>query len=767
LAINSRNKHLLQTISFVVVLSAGVLVPACAHDPQVAKRRHLDAGKAYLASGQTREAVIELRNAIQIDPRFAEARVELAGAHEKLGDGSSALAEYVRAADLLPQDASVQLIAGNYLLAARRPADALARAEGVLAREPDNVEAHILRGNALGGLERFDNALQEMEEALRLDPTRGVIHTQIGLVETARGEYQAAEKAFTRAIELSPKEVGGHLALANFYWVTGRLEDAERSLERALAVEPNNRETNRALAVFALASGRVGDAEKYLIRLADLSKDPAAVFALAEYYMATRRADQAISLLEPFSDDAKGGYSLARAYSAAGAGEKAHALVDRILKGAPQNAEALLLKGQLLIQDGKAEEGLQNVRSALQADPDSIGAHFTLGKAYAARGDFQGAESAFREVLKRNPAAMAASIELAQLQLALGSQKASLRSAENAIAQQPRSLQANLAVVRSLLANKEFERAQQQLEPLLAEFPSLAAVQIQAGVLAASRNNAAEARTRFERALQLEPNSVEAFGGLIALDLNRRDFATARGRIDRRLQEPHVSSDMILLAARTYGSIGDLDAAERTLRRSVDSDPTLLPAYSMLAQIYMTRGKLEEARLEFDKLAARTSNPASALTMSGLILQAQGNDTLARERYERAVAADGRAVVAANNLAWLYAESGEKLAEALRLARSAAEVLTDSPEVLDTLGWVYYKNALPGLAVAPLTRAIERSPGNATYRYHLGMVYAKTGDGGKARAELTRAIELNRAAKWVPEARRALNGVASSTSSIQ
>ena len=93
--------------------------------------------------------------------------------------------------------------------------------------------------------------------------------------------------------------------------------------------------------------------------------------------------------------------------------------------------------------------------------------------------------------------------------------------------------------------------------------------------------------------------------------------------------------------------------------------------------------------------------PTAALTMSGLLLQAGGNQAEARKRFERAVAGDERAVVAANNLAWMYADAGEKLPEALRLARSAAELVPDNADMLDTLGWVYLKSSLPALAVAP------------------------------------------------------------------
>ena len=47
---------------------------------------------------------------------------------------------------------------------------------------------------------------------------------------------------------------------------------------------------------------------------------------------------------------------------------------------------------------------------------------------------------------------------------------------------------------------------------------------------------------------------------------------------------------------------------------------------------------------------------------------------------------------AANNLAWLYAESGQQLDRAWSLAEKARTLMPDDPNIMDTLAWVYYKN---------------------------------------------------------------------------
>ena len=137
-----------------------------------------------------------------------------------------------------------------------------------------------------------------------------------------------------------------------------------------------------------------------------------------------------------------------------------------------------------------------------------------------------------------------------------------------------------------------------------------------------------------------------------------------------------------------------------------------------------------------------TAMPVAAETMIGVILQSQNQPKLAQKHFERAIALDPHAAVAANNLAWLYAQAGGNLDAALALAQSAREALPNRPEINDTLGWIYYRKGLPDLAIPPLEQSVEEQPTNAAYRYHLGLAYLKAEQKAKARRALEEALRL-------------------------
>jgi tetratricopeptide (TPR) repeat protein len=140
--------------------------------------------------------------------------------------------------------------------------------------------------------------------------------------------------------------------------------------------------------------------------------------------------------------------------------------------------------------------------------------------------------------------------------------------------------------------------------------------------------------------------------------------------------------------------------------------------------------------------------------MAGVLLESMGKPEEARKRYEAALSLDPTAAIAANNLAWMTAETGGNLDVALQLAQTAKRGMPNQPQVDDTLGWIYYKKGMTRLAVPLLESAAKGFPNNATYHYHLAMAYSKEGYLSKAEASLAQATKLNPRFVQAAEAKR-------------
>ncbi len=126
-----------------------------------------------------------------------------------------------------------------------------------------------------------------------------------------------------------------------------------------------------------------------------------------------------------------------------------------------------------------------------------------------------------------------------------------------------------------------------------------------------------------------------------------------------------------------------------------------------------------------------------------MIYDAQRKYDNAKEYYRKGLKINPNFAPAANNLAYLYAEKGGNVDEALNLAQSAKEQFPDDPNISDTLGWVYYKKNVFSHAIVYLKKANDKIQNNPMMRYHLGMAYYKNREKENARRELKKALELD------------------------
>jgi tetratricopeptide (TPR) repeat protein len=736
-------------ISRVLAPAAMVLVAVGCSDPDRDKVRHVERGDEYAAEKRDEFAVIEYASAVRIDPQYGEARLKLAETHERMNNIRLAAPEYIRAADALPDNRDVQIKATQILLLGGRFEDAKARMTTLLEKNPKDLDAILLRASAMAALRDPAGALAEIEEALKVAPEESRTFVNLGAIRMQTGEAREAEAAFRQAIALAPSSVDAHLALANYLWAAERAPEAEAAIKHALTLDPQHLLANRMLGVLYIATRRTNEAEAPLKAVADVSKTPSARLQLADYYLGVNRVDEARALLGELAKEqsafADAESRLASIDYAQKRTDEAHKRVDALIARAPNYTPALVMKAQWLTSENKLDEALTQAQAAVKSDSNSATAQFALASVHDRRREVGDAVKAYNEVLRLNPRAVAAQVELSRLSLATGNRDEALRLAEEARRTEPGSVAARVALTRTLLSRGDLARAQTEINELQRGLPDAPIVHSLTGGLQARRGDLAGARRSFERALELSPGMVDAIAGLVGLDVQGKQMPAALARIDAEIarQGEGPSPELLALAAQVYNVAGQPDRSEQALRRAVAVDPRFSTGYAMLAQLFFSQKRLDAAKAEFEGMVKRDPAAAGPRTMVGAILEAQGKQDEARRWYEETMAAVKDAPIAANNLAYIYAQRGENLDMALQLASTAKQGLPESADVDDTLGWIYYKRDMPNMAIRPLEDSLKRRPDYPETLYHLGLAYAKLGDQARAREALERALKLD------------------------
>ena len=754
-----RIQNAARTLGFVLMAA----VAAACTSSAVKKQQHFDRANAYASKGQYPEAIIEYRSALQLDDKFGPARYRLALAYQQSGDLNGAYREMIRAADLMPDNDEAQLSAGQLLMMAGRYEDAAARARSMITRNPKNVDAFVLLGRASSGLKDSDPALATLEQAIKQLPGDPRLEQSIGELLRSRGSLGAAESSFKRAIDLAPTVVENRQALAGYYFSVGRTADAEKTLEDALELDTSNIPLNRDLAILYFLQGRDREAEPLLLKVIGKAPgDVASEFALGDLYTRTRRFDDAVKAYAPMLQNPTtfGSAAARTAFAEFKAGRKdtAYKRLAEGSKKAPQEADIPTMHARLLLEDGKLDEAAAVAKIALAVDPERFEALYVVGSVAVEQGNTAEAVTPLLEAAKIAPKAVGPRIQLGRLYLDRGETQTALQFANEAVALAPTQPLAQLLLVRAYTQSRDVPNAEKALNVMLKAYPTSPQTQAAAGHVALLKADIPAARRSFTKALELDPALAEATMGLVSVELASKRPAEAVALVDRSIAAHPDDARLLLVAAKTYLAAKDTKRAEDTLRKAiaVSSGTVSFEAYSMLAGIYFSEKRLDEARAQFEASARQQPTAIAPPTMIGIILQLQGKPKDAQSVYEQLVQKNPNASVAANNLAMLLVESGENLDLALNYAQMAKKAAPGDANVDDTLGLAYLKKGLGALAVAAFEQSVKADPKNPEFLLHLGQAYASNGDKSKAREALKRVLTLDPSYKGIPDARKAL-----------
>jgi tetratricopeptide (TPR) repeat protein len=144
--------------------------------PEEKKTRYFEKGKALYEQGDYVNARLELKNAVQIDPKFTQAHYLLGMVALQSGNAREAFGSLSKAASLDPLHLDAHLQLGKMLLASRQPDQALEKAEIILREKPDHEEALILKGAALLAHEESGPSAALLEGLLAGGSTRADVY---------------------------------------------------------------------------------------------------------------------------------------------------------------------------------------------------------------------------------------------------------------------------------------------------------------------------------------------------------------------------------------------------------------------------------------------------------------------------------------------------------------------------------------------------------------------------------------------------------------
>jgi tetratricopeptide (TPR) repeat protein len=767
-------------------------------DPATRLARESYVRGALLAEkGNPVKAFERFREAATRDPENVWLRLRAIDAAIMLSDFGYA---QEAASDILrfdPDNTRVMFRLGQVALIRDRVREAEEWFRRVLEREPRQVDA--LAAMAQIAFEHYRDLEATKEYSGRILKVTN-LHLQAMLwnaqANALTGDVATAADLYERLLSYRPQLIMQVEDMARQLMLRGRQEDAMLLYRRAIRMAPSAQ--NVRFAWEEQLRRRGGDAavrEGYLQLLAEHENDLDVQELYAEYLtrtgdlLALRALRESMLKAEPMYVPAL--IDLARLSLDAGDTARADEFVQRTLAAGPDNSDVYRQLAELYLRRRKdLDRAATLLERAVALNPRDARSLLLLGLIAEERKDFLAAEARLRDALAAAPAQKEPLRALGDFFL----RRERLREATDVL-EQVMAIDPEDREVRLRLAQLFFEadnaRGLDRVEAAVAAAsPANDTFLAQYGILARQYGQFERARKALERVVESIPGYAQVRFELAACyaHLNRRDLADRLVQQGRSLATDSVSKAGYLRGLIDYAEhVGDPALHVDAWRELSELEPGEFSTQEGYTLALADAGRTEEALRQLEETKTRfalrnpeqvklleagtlvrTGSPDRALAILDGMLKDMPDDTgilfqkafvaneagrgeLAESLYRKVLEKLGEAdeensslvALSSNNLAYMLAKRGEKLEEALELAKEARRLNRRAPYVMDTYGYILFRLGRLDEAQKLLEEAARLTLSDAEIHSNLGDLYTAMGrlDAAKASYERAKAID--------------------------
>jgi Tfp pilus assembly protein PilF len=222
---------------------------------------YVRAAQEFIKHGEYDRARRACQEALEINPRSAEALNNLGVVLLETGSAQQAEAHFVKALEYEPDGKESRLNLASLLRRQGEPEKARVHYQEALRIDPDLFEARLPLGSDLLELGNVEEATEHLAKAVRLRPYDPEANYLLGLAMEKQGDPGQATVHYEQALRHRPRHVGALLGLAAMRASAGNpeLRDGEQALELAeKACELTRFQDPLALDVLAAAHAECG-----------------------------------------------------------------------------------------------------------------------------------------------------------------------------------------------------------------------------------------------------------------------------------------------------------------------------------------------------------------------------------------------------------------------------------------------------------------------------------------------------------------------------
>lgn len=372
-----------------------------------------------------------------------------------------------------------------------------------------------------------------------------------------------------------------------------------------------------------------------------------------------------------------------------------------------------------------------------------------------------------RQLVAQKPQLAAAQRALALLAFRFDDAALTEKSAREALRLQPGDREATLLLVGALVKKGDVAAADAAFENLVRDQKKPSDLRMGYAKLLIDADQRPQAKVQLGLVLKAEPSNPDAHFALALLLLDERKLDEAEGHLTglldnaerrhdaayylgrlaelrkqpetalgwyERVQAGNQTFDAYLRRARLLAELRRVPEARELLGTLREQFPPLANRlFAAEGELLSQQGSYNEALQVYDGALANSPDDAELLYARSLLHERMGRVDLAEVDLRRLIALDATDSRALNALGYMLTVHSTRYDEAAKLIAKASELSPNDPAVLDSLGWVLFKQGKAREALPHLVRAHEQFQ-DAEVAAHLGEVLWALGEKERARA---------------------------------
>ena len=249
-----------------------MVLVACATSDEKKKTAY-ENGQAYYEKAEYNSAVLEFKNAIQIDSEFADAYFMLGMVERKQQHFKEAYANFIRVSKLDPDHLENNLQLAKMLLLGKKIDPAGERLDAVLKINSQHPEASLLKARILIAQKKYPTAIEMLERLIEHGTRSHDVYSLLAAALITEKAMDRAEETIKAGIEINPDVISLHMALAGLYINGDRHEEAVKTLKKTISKHPEDVAPKLMLANLLWNTGRGTEAENILNAILSAQSD--------------------------------------------------------------------------------------------------------------------------------------------------------------------------------------------------------------------------------------------------------------------------------------------------------------------------------------------------------------------------------------------------------------------------------------------------------------------------------------------------------------